>query len=274
MEEHTGEILHTERNWVAIAATILALIALVVGGTALSEAGQAGDVEAMGVTNLDQLHLSGSSGTATPAFRVNQTGAGRIAEFLDGGTAVWSVDDGGGVTSTGAGTFDTLSVTGAGTIGGSFTVNDTSEITGALTVNSVTVTGTLSAEQLTSTDDATVTDALAVGGALTANSATITGSVQYGSNSLYPLGYASDGYQTVYGTSTITGTEVAAHGLTTVTMALCTLGEDPTAGGGDAAMCTVTVAANVVTLKAWQDDFISAATETDVDVHWVVIGQP
>jgi hypothetical protein len=39
-------------------------------------------------------------------------------------------------------------------------------------------------------------------------------------------------------------------------------------------MCTVTVSANVVTLKVWQDDFITAATETDVDVHWLVVGVP
>ena len=90
----------------------------------------------------------------------------------------------------------------------------------------------------------------------------------------YPLGYATSGSQLVYGTSSITGTATAAHGLTTVTFANCTLGEDPTFGAGDGAMCTVAISANVVTVKVWQDDFVTAATETEVDVHWLVVGVP
>ena len=65
----------------------------------------------------------------------------------------------------------------------------------------------------------------------------------------YPLEYGSSGYEAVYGTTDITGTGTASHGLTTVTFALCTLGEDPTAGAGDGAMCTLTVSGNVITLK-------------------------
>jgi hypothetical protein len=103
---------------------------------------------------------------------------------------------------------------------------------------------------------------------------TLDGTLQYGADDLYPLGYASSGQQAVYGTASITGTATAVHGLTTVTFCLCTLGEDPTAGAGDGAMCTVAVSANVCTLKVWQDDFVTAATETSVDVHWVVIGAP
>jgi hypothetical protein len=101
--------------------------------------------------------------------------------------------------------------------------------------------------------------------------------VQSGANfnigSLYPLLFASSGQQAIYGTSSITGTATAEHGLTTVTFALCTLGEDPETGAGDAALCTVTVSSNTVTVKAWQDDF-SAATEADVVIHWLVFGVP
>jgi len=100
-----------------------------------------------------------------------------------------------------------------------------------------------------------------------------SGYINYGSNDLYPLGYASDGQQVVVGTDLITGTATAAHGLTTVTFCLCTLGEDPETGAGDAAACTTAVATNVCTVKAWQDDF-TAATETDVVVHWLVVGTP
>jgi len=94
------------------------------------------------------------------------------------------------------------------------------------------------------------------------------------SSSNYPLEFASAGSEAIYGTDTITGTATAVHGFTTVTFALCTLGEDPESGSGDAAMCTVAISANVVTLDIWQDDFVTAATETDVVIHWVVIGVP
>ena len=99
------------------------------------------------------------------------------------------------------------------------------------------------------------------------------GTFQYGADDLYPVGFASSGQQAVYGTSTITGTEVAAHGLTTVTFALCTLGEVAETGAGDAAAVSLAISSNVVTLATWQDDF-TAATETDVVVHWLVIGAP
>lgn len=101
----------------------------------------------------------------------------------------------------------------------------------------------------------------------------LSGSLNYGTNDLYPLGYASDGQQLVYGTTAITTTGTAAHGLTTITMCLCTLGRDPDTDAGDAALCTTAVSSNVCTLKTWQDDF-SAATEADISVHWVIVGAP
>ena len=107
-----------------------------------------------------------------------------------------------------------------------------------------------------------------------AGAVTLQGALQYGANNLYPVGYASSGQQLVYGTTNVTGTIVAAHGLTTVTFCTATLNEDPTAGAGDGAMVTVVVAANVCTLKVWQDDFVTAATETNVSVQWLVVGVP
>jgi hypothetical protein len=118
-------------------------------------------------------------------------------------------------------------------------------------------------------EDVTVSDDLAVSG-----NTDIAGTLQYGANDLYPVGYASSGQQVVYGTDVITGTATASHGLTTVTLCMCTLGKDPDDDAGDAAMCTTAVSSNVCTLKTWQDDFVTAATEADVPVYWVVIGAP
>lgn len=91
---------------------------------------------------------------------------------------------------------------------------------------------------------------------------------------LYPIGYATDGEQMVAVSQDVTGSETVTHGLTTVTWAMCNLAEDPAATAGAGAHCTVEVAANVVTAKVWQDDFVTAATEADVAVNILVIGTP
>lgn len=85
--------------------------------------------------------------------------------------------------------------------------------------------------------------------------------------------YATAGQQMVVGTSTgVTETVVAAHGLTTVTFALCTLGEDVDTDAGDPVVCTAGVSANVVTLSLWEDDWSAAGTAAIV--HWLVVGTP
>lgn len=102
----------------------------------------------------------------------------------------------------------------------------------------------------------------------------VASTLNYGEDDLYPVGFATSGQQMVYGTSVVTGTLAAPHGLTTVTFCAATLGEDPETGAGDAALVTVAVSANVCTLKVWQDDWTTAATETDVVVQWIVVGAP
>jgi len=99
----------------------------------------------------------------------------------------------------------------------------------------------------------------------------VTGTLQYGANDLYPIGFASSGQQTVYGTTAITGTATAAHGLTTVTFCLCTLGKQQDAS---TAGCSVVVSSNTCTLYTYEDDNTTQSTETDVPVHWLVIGAP
>jgi len=101
----------------------------------------------------------------------------------------------------------------------------------------------------------------------------VAGAINYGANDLYPVGFASDGQQAIYGTDSITTSATASHGLTTVTFCLCTLGEDAGTGAGDAASCSVAVATNTCTIKLWQDDG-TAATEADVAIQWLVIGAP
>lgn len=124
-------------------------------------------------------------------------------------------------------------------------------------------------------DGGSVVMRIADGGAATLSSSLdVTGAFNYSTSDLFPVGNASADQELVFGTESITGTATATTGLSAVTWAQCTLGEDPTAGAGDAAHCSVTVTANVVTLKAWQDDFVTAASEVDVLIHWLAIGTP
>lgn len=142
---------------------------------------------------------------------------------------------------------------------------------GALTADSAAIGGGYGATGCTLSN----AGALQCNGAATVDGALDVGStLNFGANNLYPVGYASSGQQLVYGSSTITGTLAVPHGLTTVTFCQATLGEDPETGAGDAAFVTVAVAANVCTAKVWQDSWTDAATETDVVVHWLVIGAP
>lgn len=214
----------------------------------------------------DDLTVSGdlSVGNGTPNTTLNGEDA-----YIEG---TFEVD--GALNLDGAVDMDsTLDV--AGNVsdgGGTFTIADDVLIDGAADANQLTVQGyTTQTNSLLVLEQSDGTDKVTV--ANTGNT-DIAGTLQYGANNLYPVGYASSGQQLVYGTDSITGTATAAHGLTTVTFALCTLGEDPTSGAGEAAYCTVSVSGNAVTLKAWQDDFVTEATETDVAIQWIVVGAP
>lgn len=59
-----------------------------------------------GVTNFQSaIHIDDTTdpvGTGTPVLRVNNTGSGKVVEFLDAGTPVWSLNDGGGIVSSGS----------------------------------------------------------------------------------------------------------------------------------------------------------------------------
>jgi hypothetical protein len=200
-----------------------------------------------GVTGPMLITGPTAAATATPALRFNNTGAGNVSLQIEkNATPVASFSNAGGLTAAFLTTAGALTSDSAVVGGGYGATGCTLSNAGVLQCNGA----------------ATIDGALDVGGTL-----------NYGANNLYPVGFASSGQQVVYGTSTITTTLAVPHGLTTVTFCQATLGEDPETGAGDAAAVTVAVAANVCTVKAWQDDF-SAATETNVVVHWMVIGAP
>jgi hypothetical protein len=83
------------------------------------------------------------------------------------------------------------------------------------------------------------------------------------------LQYGTSGKKIICGTDTITGTGVLAHGLTTPSVVLVSLGQDP---DGDADMVTFSNAAATVTAKVWNVEATPNATGAAVD--WCVIGTP
>lgn len=74
---------------------LLIIAALVVALAAWPAAGMPS------LTNFtDHVHILTTGGTATPALRVNQLGAGKLLEILDGGTPVFSINNGGGIVAS------------------------------------------------------------------------------------------------------------------------------------------------------------------------------
>ena len=225
-----------------------------------------GDLDVAGTSELDggitvddtAFIVADTSGNVTTAGTLDVTGG--VSE-LDGGI---TVDD----TA-----FIVADTTGATTIAGALAANggisvDTNKFTVADTTGNTAISGTLAA------NGGITVDSTAFVVADTTGNTDIAGTLQYGASDLYPTGYASSGQQIVYGTSAVTGTEAVAHGLTTVTFCVASLGEAPKTGGGEAALVTVAVSTNTCTVELWQDDWTTAATETGVVVQWVVIGAP
>jgi hypothetical protein len=89
------------------------------------------------------------------------------------------------------------------------------------------------------------------------------GVLNYGSNDMYPLGYASSGQELVCATTTITGENqtVTVTGLTTVTYGFAWLIADPGTSAGDPWMVTTDAAPGdgTIVVNVWQDD-ANAAT--------------
>lgn len=79
---------------IQLTVLFLAILVLIVLPTFVSPAQSR---PRLGITNFDSVHLRDTGPTAQPVLRANQLGAGKIVEFMDSGTPVWSINNGGGV---------------------------------------------------------------------------------------------------------------------------------------------------------------------------------
>jgi hypothetical protein len=116
-------------------------------------------------------------------------------------------------------------------------------------------------EQSDGTDVATVSNAGAVDFASTVN---------YGTDNLYPLGYASSAQQMVCGTSGVfTETSaVAVSGITTITYALVTQITDPASTGAFLTVDAPTT--STLTINSWETDATTGTT--GVNAYYCVVG--
>lgn len=110
------------------------------------------------VSNFTQVHIDKmpQGGTATPRLMVdNKGGPSQIAVFKDGGTPVWSLNDGGDVASVGD-----------QTVTGSFTVTDNSTF-GDASDDTVTVNGDMIINGIADSDTGNYDEFLEITGSMT-----------------------------------------------------------------------------------------------------------
>lgn len=203
-------------------------------------------------TGSNGLYLNGQGlGTATPVLVINSRGI--PAEFKVNQTPVAQINSG-------------LDMTGPANFDGAVDFDSTVDFSGA-TVTGVS-TSTLSS--LTVTGNTTLSGTLSVTGTsdLKGN-VDIAGSVNFGSDDLYPLGYASDAQQIVCGTNTFTeSAEITPTGLTTVTYVVAIQLTDPAATGAFLTASDPTTSTFV--LSSWEDDYTVGTTP--VAAHWCAVG--
>jgi hypothetical protein len=231
----------------------------VVAGILLVLAGLAA-VPLADITNLDGLHLSGSFGTATPQLMIQNEGSSVSLEVRnDDGTPVFSVGSTGDVTYTGFSSGGGV-VEANTTISGTLAVSDDVSIVDDLTVDDdAVVGGTLVVSGAT-----TLADDLAVTG-----DTDLAGALEFGSDNLYPLGYASSGQQIVCGTTELTETaEIEATGLTTITYVVATQITTPAATGAFLTVSAPTTSTFIA--SSWEADYSEGTTA--VEIHWCAVG--
>jgi hypothetical protein len=190
--------------------------------------------------------------TAVPGLIVDSLGKSNIVEFRDAATPVAAINNGGNVV------FGTADGTGVDVTWYSDTAGDT--MLWDQDAEALTITGTDGQDAL-NVDDGNVD---------IADSMDVDGDITFGADGLYPLGYASSGYEIECGTtSTFTATTtITATALSTVTVPLAVQVTDPitTAAYLSASDPTTTT----VTFTSQNSSF--GAGTTGIVVHYCLVG--
>jgi len=189
--------------------------------------------------------LSGSSLVANGAIDANdnidQDGSANEVQLSVTGYTTQTTDlvqFSGGLTDIGGGSYDTADGDDDLGVAGDLEVDGELELDGALDADST---------------------ANIAGAATLQSTLDVASTINYGSNDMYPLGYASASQEIVCGTTTITGTNqtVAVTGITTVTYGFAWLITDPGAGADDPWMVTTdapTGSDGNIVVNVWEDN--------------------
>lgn len=281
-----GRIFERVLALVAVATLIVGVVVLNEQGTQYQTMGLSGP----GVSDMDSLTLSndlivgddatvtddlGVTGDATVGGTLGLTGAGTFAGIVNNG----SLDQNDNIDQDGASDEVQLAVTGYTT-----QTSDLVNFDGGLTdIGGGSCSVAQGDNDLCVAGDVEVDGELELDGALDADStaniagATIFGltidvasTVNFGTDDLYPVGYASADQQMECGvTATFTDTvAVTASALTTATYVVATQITDPAA---TAVFLTVDApAANVFNIDSWESDYTVGTT--GITAYWCAVG--
>jgi hypothetical protein len=268
-------------------------------------------VPVLAVTNFGAVHIQDANPTAIPALRVNQQGAGKIVEFSDGGTPVFSINNGGGIvastiltqgatlnnlivgqptaatTATPAALIDSLAAgsnllevrdaaTPVFTInnGGAWSSTGAGTHSGGQTVNNW---GKIAAPTAIATaTPAMVVDSLGVSTIFEVrDAATPVFTVNNGGTITgLVLQYGTAGQRVYCNASTFTGTLALTSSTTAIATPVvpwCSLNQDPT---GASQTCSTINASGVVTVSVWTSNATPTASEEGAAVSYCIIGTP
>ena len=206
---------------------------------------QSGETIRMDGAGSMRMAVPTAIGTATPGMVLDCAGVSNCFELRDGGTPVFSVADGGGVTSA-----NTLN-------SGSLNNVVISQPTAATTATPAALINSLAAgTNLLEVRDAS-TPVFTVG--------------QGGAVNGFVLGSNTQNLEQNCGTQSITAAATVVHNLSTPVAAVCSLAADPTGNQ----FCSYTNSAGVVTVKVWQGLAGTPTANGDaVSVAWCVTGNP
>lgn len=233
----------------------LILAGLVVAFVATLTALPAQSRPGLGVTNFDSVHLRDSGPTAQPVLRADQRGTGKIVEFMDAGTPVWSILDGGSITQSGL-----QSLTGGQVVSPN------------LVVDAPVALGTATPALMVINPSSSNPNAVVIKGNVTATpyfSINPTSAVIMNN----ALQSSAVGQKQFCATNTITDTASYAVGTTAIATPVytwCTLGTI----SGDASRCAATHATGLITVTVRNSNATPAANAAGAAVTWCVVGNP
>jgi hypothetical protein len=235
-------------------------------GTPVFSVNSAGDITFSGtpvINGLAYVNAPTSVATSTPALFVNSLGVSNLFEVRDASTPVWAINNGGAVVAGGAGSY-----AGVQTFNNNAIVNAPTSVATAVPAFSVDSLGVSNLFEVR--DAATPVLQVNNGGAIvTTGSLDVGGTLNYGTNNLYVMGYASSGNAIICGSATVTDTATIATGLTTPAFCLAGLTDTP---GGDARSANCAVSSTNIVVKVRNSALTPVANATGALINWCAIG--